>query len=79
MGTYTLTSVYPCRAVYFDPSNSSTIQTGDNQYKNDDSLTGNITVTYWDGHIMAGTFEMDLVNESGVVVRITKGRFDATR
>lgn len=76
LGLYPLTYDYPCRAVYMNFPDGSTIPTGTNQYKNDDLHTGQVSITYWDGNIIAGTFNMDLVNDSGDVVHITDGRFD---
>ena len=75
-GVYPLTFKYPCRATYMNYPDGSTIPTGTNQYTNDDQHTGQVTITYWDGYILAGTFEMNLVNDSGEVVHITSGRFD---
>ena len=76
VGSYPLSSAYPCRAYYFEPTNGSTIPTDDTEFKNDGLHTGQVKITYWDGNIIAGTFDMDLVNKSGGIVHITNGRFD---
>ena len=73
-GTYLMKS-YPYQATFMDDSNG-TIPGSDNTYTTTDSTIGSVTITYLNGGILAGTFQMDAVNGEGKVVHITDGRFD---
>ena len=60
-------------------SAGNTFPTGANDYLTNDTHTGTLTITYYDSTIIAGTFQMDVVNDAGVVRHITEGRFDISR
>ena len=60
---------------YYDDTNG-TIPTGINQFNTDMAHSGSVTITYYDGNILAGTFAFDAVNGNDSVVHITEGRFD---
>ena len=73
-----LSGNYPYRGILSDYSNSAggTIPTDSNQYQTDDINVGSVIVTYFDSTIIAGTFQMNVVNDDGQVRHITEGRFD---
>jgi hypothetical protein len=79
LGTYPIvSSPYPLSAE-FDDFSSGTVATGSNQFKVDSTHTGNITITYYDGTILAGTFSFDAVNADDSVIHITNGEFDISK
>ena len=60
----------------YDDDTNGTIPTGINQFNTDKAHSGSVTITYYDGNILAGTFAFDAVNGNDSVVHITEGRFD---
>ena len=79
LGTYPIVSYpYPLHAEFDDFSNG-TLATGSNQFKVDSTHTGSITITYYDGTILAGTFSFDAVNANDSVIHIINGEFDISK
>ncbi|MEO6832965.1 MAG: DUF6252 family protein [Chitinophagaceae bacterium] len=78
-GIYHLNDDYQYIGTFTDLSDGSTAVNGGNEYNSSSKHTGTITVTNYDGHIIAGTFSFDAVNDSGQLVHITEGRFDIKR
>ena len=61
---------------FFDNSNG-TISNSSNTCYTNDTLIGRINIKYFSpNNILAGTFEMDAINDNGRIIRITEGRFD---
>jgi hypothetical protein len=75
LGTYPLNMSYPFYTFFWDLTSSSA-PNAINQFQPDVTHTGAITITYYDGTIIAGTFSFDGVNRKGDVVHVTDGRFD---
>ncbi|MEO6832839.1 MAG: DUF6252 family protein [Chitinophagaceae bacterium] len=73
--TFNLTTDYQSRAEFLNPLDGTAIN-GNNEFVTNVSNTGEITISYYDGSVIAGTFNFDAANDSGVVVHITDGRFD---
>jgi|GEM_PF-259749 len=72
-GNYQIPFTYPYFAG-FSNYDGDPISAG--SYNIDSANNGKITILYYDGNILAGTFAFDAVNSSGQVVHITEGRFD---
>ena len=75
LGTYPLTTDYPYYTIFWDLSNSAT-PNATNQFQPDSTHTGSVNITYYDGNIIAGTFNYDAVNRNGKPVHVAFGRFD---
>lgn len=82
IGTY-LTKDYPYQGTFSD-DNDGTIPGLSNTYTTTNSITGSVTINYFNGTynppfmgtVLSGTFQMDAVNGEGKVIHITDGRFD---
>ena len=57
-------------------SNCDDVPMGHCVYQTTPDYSGTVTVTYYDGNIIAGIFRTDVMNEAGEVKHITDGRFD---
>jgi len=75
-GTFEMSDNYPAGAEFLNPLDGNTAITGSNDFKTDSIHKGTLTVQYYDSTIIAGIFSFDCANDSGVVIHITKGRFD---
>jgi hypothetical protein len=79
LGHYPISSFsnYPYGGTFTDNSNGSLTGTKYNStYFTDSIHSGIINVIFYNGTEMAGYFQFDAVNDSGVVILITEGRFD---
>jgi hypothetical protein len=74
----TITDDYPYRAYYYDYSGGSALPGSGTTYQTDSTHSGTLTITYYDGKVLAGIFEIDMVNGNGELVHITDGRFDVS-
>ena len=82
LGTYMM-NIYPYEGTFYDDSNGS-LPTGYNTFTTSNIYLGKLNLNYFNGRfnpyykgsILAGTFEMDAINEEGKVIHITEGRFD---
>ena len=54
----------------------TTMTNNSNTFFTDSLHNGTITFTYYDGIIIAGTFEFDAINGNDSVIHVTEGRFD---
>ena len=77
-GTYPIVVNYPYFGYFWDYTKSLS-PNDSNQYQPDAMHTATINVSFFDGNIISGTFQMDAVNRQGKVVHITDGRFDIAR
>jgi hypothetical protein len=78
-GTYYLNDKMRYIGIYHGLAGGSTAIDRNNEYKTNDINTGVVHVAHFDGNIISGTFSFDAVNENGVIVHITEGRFDIPR
>ena len=78
IGTYNLRNKYPYKAHLTDYNVQQVVMAGI-EYYTDSLHTGSVKVTYYNGKIVAGTFEFDAVNDAGEVVHVTEGRFDISQ
>ena len=78
LGTYPLLMEYPYYAFFWDYSKSSA-PNATNQFQPDATHGGTVNITYYDGHIISGTFAFDAVNRNGDLVHVTDGRFDIAK
>ena len=56
--------------------NGTTLVDNSNTFYTDSLHNGTITFTYYNGTIIAGTFEFDAINGNDSVIHVTEGRFD---
>jgi hypothetical protein len=47
-----------------------------NSYKTDSLHKGTLIINYYDGNIIAGRFQMNMVSNSGEEIHVTEGQFD---
>ena len=75
LGMHTTIGYY--RGGQFTDNSNGTISNSLNTCYTNDTLLGNINIKYFSPNsILAGTFEMDAINDNGRIIRITEGRFD---
>ena len=79
LGTYAIEQTPIMHGAEYDDFTNSTLPTGNNTFLTDSTHTGTITYTYYDGNILAGTFQFDAVNGAGQIAHITDGRFDIAK
>ncbi|MEO6832119.1 MAG: DUF6252 family protein, partial [Chitinophagaceae bacterium] len=75
IGTYMLGNNSTTQGLYRNPQNGTAIL-GNTEFTTNSTLTGAITIDYFENNIASGTFNFDAANDSGVVVHITEGRYD---
>ncbi|MEO6832120.1 MAG: DUF6252 family protein [Chitinophagaceae bacterium] len=75
IGTYMLGNNSATQGSYSNPQNGMAIL-GNTEFTTNSTLTGAITIDYFENNIASGTFNFDAANDSGVVVHITNGRYD---
>ena len=78
LGTYPILYKYPYFGYFWDYTKSMSVNDS-NQFQPDRTHGGNVTVTYLDANIIAGTFSFEAINRKGKVVHVTEGRFDIAR
>lgn len=73
-GTFEMGNL-PYRAYYWNYDNGTFI-TGGNEFKTDSINKGAVTISNYNAYIISGTFWFNGINDSGIVVHVTDGRFD---